>query len=183
MVKVYIPRDTTSLAMGAERLAAEMAVEAKNRGAEIEIVRNSSRGLFWLEPLVEVETANGRVAYGPVEAKDIDSLFDADFVNGSLSHPLCQGLTEEIPYLKKQQRLTFARAGITDPVSLEDYQAHDGYKGLQKALAMSGQEIVDEVKKLRPAWPWWCSLPYRYQVADRTRCRSTGRCCPEIHRL
>ncbi len=132
MVKVYIPRDTTALAMGAERLAAEMAVEAKNRGADIEIVRNSSRGMFWLEPLVEVETANGRVAYGPVEAKDIDSLFDADFVNGGLSHPLCQGLTEEIPYLKKQQRLTFARAGITDPVSLEDYQAHDGFKGLKK---------------------------------------------------
>lgn len=146
MVKVYIPRDTTALAMGAERLATELAVEAKNRDADIEIVRNSSRGMFWLEPLVEVETANGRVAFGPVEAKDIDSLFDADFVNGGLSHPLCQGLTEEIPYLKKQQRLTFARAGITDPVSLEDYQAHDGFKGLKKALEMSGQAIVDEVK-------------------------------------
>ena len=146
MVKLFIPRDTTSLAMGAERLAAEITAEAAQRGEEIEIIRNGSRGLFWLEPMVEVETAAGRIAYGPVETKDIDSLFDAGFIKGETGHPLCQGLTEEIPYLKKQQRLTFARAGITDPVSLDDYQGLDGFKGLQKALQMDNQSIIDEVK-------------------------------------
>ncbi|SEQ52723.1 formate dehydrogenase iron-sulfur subunit [Amphritea atlantica] len=146
MTKIFIPRDTTALAMGADRLACEIAAEAENRGETIEIIRNGSRGLFWLEPLVEVETAGGRIAYGPVETKDIDSLFDQAFLSGETSHPLCQGLTEEIPYLKKQQRLTFARAGITDPVSLEDYQRLDGFNGLKKALVMEGQSIVDEVK-------------------------------------
>ena len=96
--------------------------------------------------MVEVETDQGRIAYGPVECKDIDSLFDQGFLGGETSHPLCQGLTEEIPYLKKQQRLTFARAGITDPVSLDDYQQHDGFKGLKKALQLEAQVIVDEVK-------------------------------------
>jgi len=144
--RLYIPRDTTSLAMGAEQLVAEIAAEASNRGESVEIIRNGSRGMFWLEPLIEVETEQGRIAYGPVETTDIDSLFDQGFLGGETSHPLCQGLTEEIPYLKKQQRLTFARAGITDPVSLDDYQQLDGFNGLKKALQMNGQSIVDEVK-------------------------------------
>ncbi len=132
--------------MGAESLAAEIAAEAKNRGEKIEIIRNGSRGLFWLEPLVEVETPHGRIAYGPVESSDIDSLFEAGFLRGKTDHLLCQGETDEIPYLKKQQRLTFARAGITDPVSLSDYQSLGGFQGLRNALKLDSQRIVDEVK-------------------------------------
>jgi formate dehydrogenase iron-sulfur subunit len=94
--------------------------------------------------MVEVATAKGRVAYGPVMPKDVASLFDADFTQGA-AHPLNLGLTDEIEWLKKQERLTFARVGITDPVSVEDYVAHDGFKGLKNALAKSGAEIVKEV--------------------------------------
>ncbi len=141
MVKVYVPRDSTALSLGAERTAKAIAAEATKRGIEIELVRNGSRGLFYLEPLVEVATDKGRVAYAPVQPKDVSSLFDANFLTGG-SHTLCLGLTEEIPYLKKQQRLTFARAGIIDPVCLDDYIAHDGYKGLANALKLSSAEIV-----------------------------------------
>ena len=94
--------------------------------------------------MVEVATVQGRVAYGPVKAKDVASFFEADFLTGK-PHPLSLGLTEEIDWLKKQQRLTFARVGVTDPVSLDDYIAHDGYKGLKNALALSGAEIVKTV--------------------------------------
>jgi formate dehydrogenase iron-sulfur subunit len=94
--------------------------------------------------MVEVATDKGRVAYGPVKAKDVPSLFEADFLNAK-AHPLSLGLTDELDWLKKQQRLTFARVGITDPVSLDDYIAHDGYKGLKSALALSGAEIVKAV--------------------------------------
>jgi formate dehydrogenase iron-sulfur subunit len=142
--KVYIPRDSSALSMGAEKVAAAIALEAKKRGLEITVIRNGSRGLYWLETMVEVATDQGRVAYGPVKVKDVASLFDADFLNAK-SHHLSLGLTEEIDWLKKQQRLTFARVGITDPVSLDDYIAHDGYKGLKKALALSGAEIVKAV--------------------------------------
>jgi formate dehydrogenase iron-sulfur subunit len=144
MVKVYVPRDSSALSMGADRTAKAIQAEAAKRGLEIELIRNGSRGMFWLEPMVEVATNQGRVAYAPVQPEDVASLFDADFLNGG-AHALNLGLTEEIPYFKKQQRLTFARIGITDPVSLEDYLAHDGYKGLQNALKMSGAEIVKEV--------------------------------------
>jgi len=148
-VKVYIPRDSSALSMGAEKVADAIALEAKKRGLEISIIRNGSRGLYWLETMVEVATDQGRVAYGPVKAKDVPSLFDADFLNALSSftspHPLSLGLTEEIDWLKKQQRLTFARVGITDPVSLDDYIAHDGYKGLKKALTLSGAEIVKAI--------------------------------------
>jgi formate dehydrogenase iron-sulfur subunit len=144
MVKVYVPRDSTALSLGADRAAKAIQAEADKRGIKIELIRNGSRGMFWLEPMVEVATDKGRVAYGPVMPKDVSSLFDADFLNGG-KHALNLGLTDELPWLKKQQRLTFARVGITDPVSLEDYQAHDGYKGLANALKMSGTDIVKAV--------------------------------------
>ncbi|MDX1915852.1 MAG: NADH-quinone oxidoreductase subunit NuoF [Methylophilus sp.] len=144
MIKVYVPRDSTALSLGADRTAKAIVAEAQKRGIEIELVRNGSRGLFWLEPFVEVATDQGRVAFAPVQPKDVSGLFDADFLHAG-AHPLNLGLTEELAWLKKQQRLTFARVGITDPVSLEDYLAHDGYKGLQSALKMSGADIVKTV--------------------------------------
>lgn len=149
MVKVYVPIDSTALSLGAERTANRIVQEAQTRGIQVELVRNGSRGLFWLEPLVEVETAQGRVAFGPVQPKDVASLFDAEFTNAladkAKAHALYLGLTDELAWLKKQQRLTFVRVGIIDPVSLEDYLAHDGYNGLKNALAMSGADIVKAV--------------------------------------
>lgn len=144
MVKVFVPRDATALSMGADRTATAIQAEAAKRGIDITLVRNGSRGLFWIEPLVEVETGKGRIAYAPVKPKDVVGLFDADFLNGG-DHALNLGLTEEIPYLKNQQRLTFARVGVTDPVSLDDYIAHDGYRGLKNALAMTSENIVKTV--------------------------------------
>jgi formate dehydrogenase iron-sulfur subunit len=147
-IKVFIPRDTTTLALGGDKVARLIgeAAQADSSNTNIEIVRNGSRGLFWLEPMVEVETSAGRVAYGPVNASDVEGLVAAGLFAGDQSHKLSLGQPEEIPYLKKQQRLTFARAGVTDPVSVSDYQAHDGFKGLLKALAVTEQQIVDEVK-------------------------------------
>ncbi len=143
-VTVYVPCDSAALSLGADRVAAAVAKETEQRGIAIKLIRNGSRGLFWLEPLIEVETANGRIAYGPVQVKDIAGLFDAGFLTGC-NHPLALGLTDELTYLKKQQRLTFARVGITDPASLDDYIAHDGYRGLKNALAMTGADIVKQV--------------------------------------
>lgn len=144
MIKVFVPRDSTALSLGADKTAKAIAAEAQKRGIEIELVRNGSRGLFWLEPFVEVATDKGRVAFAPVQPKDVLGLFDSDFLHAG-AHPLNLGLTEELSWLKKQQRLTFARIGITDPVSLEDYLAHDGYQGLTNALKMSGADIVKTV--------------------------------------
>lgn len=141
---VYVPRDASALSLGAEAVAVAIATEAQRRGVDVHIVRNGSRGLFWLEPLVEVATSEGRIAYGPVQVEDVAALFDADFLHGG-AHALALGLTESIDYLKNQQRLTFARVGIVDPRSLDDYVAHGGYRGLEAALRMSGAEIVQTV--------------------------------------
>ena len=142
--RIYVPQDATALSLGAGAVAKAIVAEAERRGLEIQLVRNGSRGVFSLEPLVEVETAGGRIAYGPVKARDVPGLFDAGFLDGG-KHALGHGLTAEIPYLKQQERLTFARVGITDPVSLDDYLAHEGYRGLKNALALSGAEIVQAV--------------------------------------
>ncbi len=141
---VYVPRDSSALSLGAHQVAKNVQAEAAKRGLDIKVVRNGSRGMFWLETMVEVVTPKGRVAYGPVMPKDVSSLFDADFINAG-AHPLSLGLTDEIQWLKKQERLTFARVGITDPVSVEDYVAHDGYQGLKNALKLSAADIVKEV--------------------------------------
>jgi formate dehydrogenase iron-sulfur subunit len=143
-VKIYVPRDAAALGMGADQTARAIATEAKHRGVSIELIRNGSRGLLWLEPLIEVDVAGTRVAYGPVQAHDVPSLFDADFIAGK-SHALGHGVTEEIPYFKRQERLTFARVGLTDPRSLHDYLAHGGYRGLKTALPLKPADIVASV--------------------------------------
>lgn len=143
-IRIYIPADAAAIACGAERVVAAVQKEAAQRNQDVTIVRNGSRGLLWLEPLVEVETERGRIAYGPVKAKDVASLFEAGFLQGG-DHPLAHGLTEDIPYLKKQERLTFARVGITDPLSVPDYIGHGGFAGLSKALTLASADIVQEV--------------------------------------
>lgn len=145
MSTVFVPRDTTACALGADAVADAIAAEATSRNIAIDLIRNGSRGLFWLETLVEVETPAGRVAYGPVNADDVSGLFDGGFHEGK-DTGLALGLTEEIPYLKNQLRVNFARAGIIDPLSIDDYQALGGYAGLTRALKMKDQAIVDEVK-------------------------------------
>ena len=142
MMHIFVPRDSTALALGADEVADAIAREAARRGIDVAIVRNGTRGMLWLEPLVEVQTAQGRVGFGQVEADDVAALFDAGFKG---SHPLALGLVDDIAYLARQDRLTFARAGITDPLSLADYEAHDGYRGLRRALAMTPDDIVAAV--------------------------------------
>ncbi len=143
-ITIYVPCDSSAVSLGADRVAKAIAQQAEQRGLAINLVRNGSRGMYWLETMVEVATDAGRIAYGPVQTSDVGSLFDADFINGG-NHPLALGLTEELPYLKKQQRLTFARVGITNPICLDDYLAHDGYRGLTNALNMSQADIVKAV--------------------------------------
>lgn len=141
---IYVPCDSSAVSLGADRVAAAIADQARQRGIAVNLVRNGSRGMYWLEPLLEVATDAGRIAYGPVQTADVEGLFDADFINGG-AHALALGLTEELDYFKKQQRLTFARVGATDPVSLDDYLAHDGYLGLNNALNMAQADIVKAV--------------------------------------
>jgi formate dehydrogenase iron-sulfur subunit len=143
-VRIFVPVDATAVALGANATARAIDAEAQKRDIVVDIVRNGSRGLFWLEPLVEVETPAGRVAYGPVTPDQVAALFDAGLVHGG-AHALNLGLTEEIAFLKKQERLCFARVGITDPLSVADYRAHGGFRGLANALAMTPADIVATV--------------------------------------
>jgi len=143
-VRVFVPRDSAALAVGADEVADRIGAAAAGRGLAVQVVRNGSRGMFWLEPLVEVQTSIGRVAYGPVAPEDVDGLLDAGFLQGR-PHALCRGLTDALPWLKSQERLTFARMGITDPLSLADYEAHGGLAGLRRALALDGADVVRQV--------------------------------------
>jgi formate dehydrogenase iron-sulfur subunit len=143
-IRVYVPGDSAALSVGADAVARALEDQIASRRPDAVIVRNGSRGLFWLEPMVEVETQRGRIAYGPVSVDAVPTLFEAGFLEGR-THPLCLGPTEEIPYLKRQERLTFARCGIVDPLSLADYVSRDGYRGLERALSLTREAIVEEV--------------------------------------
>ena len=141
---VWIPLDAAALSLGADQVADAVAVEAERRGIEVHVIRNGTRGMCWLEPLVEVETPAGRLGYGPVTPGDVPSLFGADFLNGG-THALSRGAVEAISYFADQDRLTFERVGTTDPISFDDYLAHNGYKGLQRALEIGPAAVVKEV--------------------------------------
>ena len=136
---VFVPKDAAALALGADRVAQSLAPHAT-------IVRTGSRGLFWLEPMIEVATPAGRIAYGPVTETDIPALLTAGFLSGG-AHPLRLGLPEQLPFLAQQTRLTFARCGVIDPLSLEDYRAHGGLAGLERARAIGPAATIDTVLK------------------------------------
>ena len=133
MTRVFVSRDMATIALGADEVADALA----HAGAEV--VRTSSRGLFRIEPLVEVDTPEGRIGYGPVAADEIAGVLDG-------SHPNRLGDVGAMPFFARQQRFTFARAGLTDPVSLDDYAAHGGWAGLANARAMAPQLVIDVVK-------------------------------------
>jgi formate dehydrogenase iron-sulfur subunit len=142
-LRVFIPRDAGAVAVGADAVAAALEAAARKSNLPLTIVRTGSRGLYWLEPLVEVETPAGRVAYGPVTPDDVASLIVAVHDNGE--HRLHQGIADDIPWLKRQTRLTFARCGIVDPRSLENYLARRGGVGLARAIALGTEATVEEV--------------------------------------
>ena len=143
-LRIYVPCDTSAMSLGAGSVVQALVAESERRGLALDLLRNGSRGMFWLEPLVEVEHDGQRIAFGPVDSTRVPELLDALAADPS-RHPLYLGLTEDIPYLKAQQRLTFARAGLGDPLSLEFYRSTEGFSGLERALNLSSQAIVDEV--------------------------------------
>ena len=143
---VYVPRDSAARSVGADAVADRIGEAAAAQGRSVHIVRTGSRGMLWLEPLVEVATPGGRVAYGPVQPSDVDELIDNGLLEGA-DHQLSHGLTDEIEWLSSQQRLTFARVGVIDPLSVVGYQDHGGMVGLRRALSMSADDVVDEVTR------------------------------------
>ncbi len=147
---LYLPRDAAARSVGADEVAAALSAEARRRGQDLRLVRTGTRGALWLEPLLEVAGPGGRIAYGPVVAADVPDLFDALLSDGAgmpaePGHPLRLGPPEEIPFLADQQRLTFARCGVIDPLDLEDYRRHGGLAGLRAALALPPAEVVERV--------------------------------------
>jgi len=141
IIRIFVPRDAVALALGADEIATAMEAELEVRGIAAKIIRNGSRGLFFLEPMIEVEREGVRHAFGPITPDEVDSLFAADFLHHN-THSKALGPTEAIGWLKNQTRLTFARCGIVDPLSLDDYCVHDGLRGLKNALSMSDEAIV-----------------------------------------
>jgi formate dehydrogenase iron-sulfur subunit len=141
---VYVPREATALSLGAEEVAQAVKREAQRLNLSLSVVRNGSRGLFWLEPLIEVQTPGGRMAYGPVLPRDVPGLFAAGWLHGG-EHSLRLGMTDDIAYLKGQQRLTCARVGVIDPLNIDDYCAHSGYSALRMAVSMQGADVVKAV--------------------------------------
>ncbi len=173
-MKIYLPLDSAALALGADEIAEAIHIHARAKAVKVDLIRNGSRGMVWLEPLVEVETPSGRLAFGPMTLADVPALF------GDLAaHPKALGKTEDLPWLKAQTRLTFARVGVIDPLSLADYKAHGGLAGLTRALGHGHGRDRGRSHRFRPARPWWCRFSHRHQVEDGVRGESRA----EIHRL
>jgi formate dehydrogenase iron-sulfur subunit len=145
-IKIYIARETSARSVGADDIAQQLQALTRQAGLDIEIIRHGSRGMTWLEPLLEVETEQGRVAYGPVTPDDLNELVAAEFYLGK-PHVLGHGLTERLAYFAVQRRVTFNRCGLVTAGSIDDYRAHDGFVGLERALQMTPQQIIDEIKQ------------------------------------
>jgi len=129
--RVFVPGDAAAVSVGADEVAA--AFEA----AGAQVVRNGSRGMLWLEPLVELDTDAGRVGCGNVTPADVAAVLAGEKTG--------IGVVDEHPWLTSQQRVSFARVGVVDPTSITDYEAHGGWAGLRRALSLAPAEVVEEV--------------------------------------
>ncbi len=136
-MKIYIPGDAAAQSVGSDLVAVAIAAEAAKRDLDITIVRNGTRGALWLEPLVEVEISGQRIGYTNVTSDDAAAVLDG-------SHPSI-GDVDSFDWLAKQDRITYKRVGIIDPLSIADYEAHGGFVGLAKAQKLSQAEIIAEV--------------------------------------
>lgn len=143
---LYIPDDAAALSVGADAVVAALEAEADARGLDLAIIRTGSRGMLWLEPLVELAHEGGRIAYGPLAPEDAKSFFDAASLGAGV-HEKRLGPVEKIPYFARQTRLTFARCGAISPLDLDAYEAAGGLAGLKKALTMESAAIVEAVTK------------------------------------
>lgn len=142
---VYVPMDSAAVAVGADQVAAAIRLAAIEHTSEVTVVRNGSRGLVWAEPMIEIEIGADRIAYGNVTPEDVPGLFASGFLEGR-HHEKCLGPVAEIPYFADQKRITFRRCGLTDPLSIDDYQKNEGLAGLKRAVSLAPQSIVDELK-------------------------------------
>jgi formate dehydrogenase iron-sulfur subunit len=143
--RIYVPRETASVSVGAHDVAVEIARVAKADGHDIELIRNGSWGASWLEPLVEVQVGDGRIAYGNIEPGDVAGLFDGGFLEGG-KHSKRLGAIDEIPYLSNQERWTFWRCGLVSPLDLDDFLAHRGMQAFDKAVEIGPQAVIDAIK-------------------------------------
>ena len=144
MTRIYVPADSAALALDADALSAAIVAEAGRLGTPVEIVRNGSHGMHWLEPLVEVQTATGRVGYGPVTVADVPGLFAAGWLEGG-SHALRIGDPLQHPFMARQTRWTFVRCGIIDPLSWDDFVAQGGGQGLARARELGATATIAAV--------------------------------------
>lgn len=143
--RVFVSSDTTAKSLGSDDIAAVIAKNIASHQLDVQLIRNGSRGLAWLEPLIEIDTADGRIAFGPLNCTQAADLFNTANIP-DIDHPLCLGLTESLPALAMQNRITCQRMGVIDPLSLDDYLQHSGYQGLSAALALSAEQIVAQVR-------------------------------------
>jgi formate dehydrogenase iron-sulfur subunit len=141
---IFVPNDTGARSIGADEVADAIAARIAELGTDAVVVRNGSRGAYWLEPLIEIDTPEGRVGFANIRPEQVATLFTADGLP-TAAHQLSVGLIAQIPWFRDQQRITFARAGVIDPLSLREYRAHRGMVGLERAIAMQSQDIVNEV--------------------------------------
>ncbi len=139
-MKIYLPLDSAAVALGADEIAAAILEHAQSLNIDVTLIRNGSRGMVFLEPMAEVDTPTGRLGFGPMTLADVPALF-----NDLAQHPKALGFAEELPWMQAQTRLTFARVGVIDPLSLDDYRAHGGLQGLVRALDMTAPDLVAEV--------------------------------------
>ena len=168
-ITVFVPNETAAVSLGANEIAEKIAAAASKDKLPINIVRNGSWGMSWLEPLIEVDVGGERIAYGSVGVDDVDSLFAANFLLGG-EHALKLGPPADIPYLKKQDRWTFRRCGLIDPLSVTEFQAHGGFEGLKNAFATGAEHVLEQVKAsgLRGRGGAGCPTGIKWQTVAST---------------
>ena len=161
MSRVFIGMGTCGLATGAGEVKVAVEKWAAAHAATIQITPTGCIGYCKAEPIMDVVTDSGhRVSYSNVTPEVAGFILDevlvrknykldgllGQFTNGKAPLPGIP-LIDEHPYFRKQVKYVLRNCGVIDPESIADYRSHGGFKGLERAMGMSREEVVQEITR------------------------------------
>ncbi|MBO5781281.1 MAG: NADH-quinone oxidoreductase subunit NuoF [Opitutales bacterium] len=158
--RIMVGAATCGLASGAGAVIEEFKKQLEKAGlnGKVDLVETGCIGLCYAEPLVEIRSANSpSVLYSKVSPKDVEKLVNSHLIGGEPVKEKAVGVMDDKPFkdiapfkehpmVALQKRIVLRNCGVIDPTSFSHYLARGGYKGLERSLSMTQDEVIEEMK-------------------------------------
>ncbi|GAB4173338.1 MAG: NADH-quinone oxidoreductase subunit NuoF [Calditrichia bacterium] len=151
--KLIVGYGSCGIAAGAKKVYEALESYITEKNVPIELDKTGCIGMCYREPLIEFRTKDQEkgVIYGDVTPDMAIQLLETFVADQPLPDTNVVKAedkpAEEEGFYKNQIRIVLRNAGIIDPEKIDDYKDKDGFQGLERALSMSPEQVIEEVKQ------------------------------------